>query len=197
MIVGEGPDGGGKTSLIRRLNQDLGLPIAPKVVSSQMTPLTDLRQWTEDNVSRGFQKTLFDRHRIISEPIYGPATRAKQDLAFLDMGWMMEMTARFYGADPILIYCLPPLHVVRDNVNREDTDNGAVKNRIGAIYAGYVSRATLDIVHGKARLYNYQTTPYEDMLRWVQRELEKREESYDHHPRAAVQQRPRRAGAHA
>lgn len=187
MIILEGPDGAGKTTLAVRLSRELGIPIAPKVVSSDTTPLTDLRAWTEQNVSSGFQRKIFDRHRVISEPIYGPATRARQDLAFCDMGWMMEMVGRFYAADPIIIYCLPPMHIVRNNVYNDETDNKVVQGRIGAIYAGYVARASIDITQRSARLYNYQTTQFEDILRWTQRELLKREEvTHDRHPRAAV-----------
>lgn len=181
MIIFEGPDGAGKTSLAVRLSKDLGIPMAPKVVSSDMTALTDLAEWTEQNVSGGFQYKIFDRHRLISEPIYGPATRSRQDLRFLDPGWMMEMMARFYACDPILIYCLPPLHVVRENVYRDDTDNQAVRGRIAAIYAGYAARSAIDLYHGKARLFNYQTTQYDDMLRWLQRELTKRNENRSDH----------------
>jgi hypothetical protein len=186
MIIFEGPDGAGKTSLAVRLSRELGIPIADKVVSSDMTPMTDLAQWTEDNVSCGFQRRIFDRHRLISEPIYGPATRSRQDLRFCDPGWMMEMTARFYACDPIIIYCLPPIQTVRANVNREDTDNAAVKSRIGAIYAGYVARAAIDVSQRNARLFNYQTTLYDDMLRWLQRELDKRNEGFTYdRPRTA------------
>lgn len=174
MIIFEGPDGGGKTSLAVRMSRELGIPIAPKVVSADTQPLTNLRDWTEVNVSKGFQRTIFDRHRIISEPIYGPAMRAKQDLAFCDLGWMLEMTSRLYACDPIILYCLPPLHVVRKNVFNDDTNNEAVKGRIGAIYAGYVARASIDIARGVGRLYDYRSTAVEDIFGWTMNELKKR-----------------------
>ena len=181
MIIFEGPDGGGKTSALVRLSKDLGLPIAPKVVSADTKPMVNLREWTEYNLDRGFQRKLFDRHRLISEPIYGPAMRARQDLAFLDLGWMSEMTGRLYAANPIIVYCLPPLEVVRKNVFDDATNNEAVRGRIGAIYAGYVARASLDITRGVGKLYNYRTTPYSELMDWVVRELNKRDsEGYTH-----------------
>jgi GTPase SAR1 family protein len=182
MIVLEGPDGAGKTSLAKKLSKDLGIPIAPKVVASDMTPLTDLAKWTELNVSRGFQRMIFDRHRIISEPIYGPATKVRQNPNFCDPGWVAEMTSRFYSADPIIIYCLPSLNDVRNNVNDPHTDNSAVRGRITAVYAGYVTRAALDLDRGVGRIYNYRTTKYDDVMEWTRRELNKRNEDYvDHH----------------
>src|SRR5690349_733275 len=182
MIVLEGPDGAGKTSLAEKLSKDLGIPIAPKVVASDMTPLTDLARWTELNVSRGFQRVIFDRHRIISEPIYGPATKVRQNPNFCDPGWVAEMTNRFYSADPIIIYCLPSLNDVRNNVNNPNTDNSAIRGRITAVYAGYVTRAALDLDRGVGRIYNYRTTKYDDVMEWTRRELNKRNEDYlDHH----------------
>ncbi|MCA1807247.1 MAG: ATP-binding protein [Actinobacteria bacterium] len=53
MIVVEGPDGAGKTTLIRDLSALLNIPVAPRVVSQETKAMVDLRQWTEDNVSRG------------------------------------------------------------------------------------------------------------------------------------------------
>lgn len=168
MIVVEGPDGAGKTSLVARLRQDLNLPVADKVVNEDTEPIVDLADWTEANVSAGFQKVIFDRHRLISEPIYGPATRTTQDPHFLDLGWLSEMMWRFYQSQPIIIYCLPDLQVVRDNVKREDTNNSVISGRIAAIYAGYVARASVDFTSGRGRLFNYKTTRYEDILGWVQ-----------------------------
>ena len=174
MLIVEGPDGSGKTTLIQRLSQDLKIPIAPKVVASDMTPLTDLARWTEENTAQGFQRLMFDRHRLISEPIYGPATKAKQDPRFSDLGWLQEQMMLFYNARPLIVYCLPPLEFVRQNVARIDSDNAAVAGRIGAIYAGYVSRWAIDGSRGVGRLYNYRTTRYEEILGWYKIHLENR-----------------------
>jgi hypothetical protein len=167
MIIIEGPDGSGKSTLIQRLAKDLGLPIADKVVDSSTKALTDLARWTEDNVEKGFQPLIFDRHRLISEPIYGPATRARQDLKFLDLGWLADMMWRFYQAKPLIVYCLPDLETVRVNVHKVETDNAAVASRIAAIYAGYVARSAADFTRGVGKLYNYRTTRYDEILQWL------------------------------
>lgn len=174
MIIFEGPDGAGKTSLSVRLSKELGIPIADKVVASNLQPLTDLAVWTEQNVAQGFQRMIFDRHRLISEPIYGPATRAKQDPKFCDPGWMLDMMAQFYASNPIIIYCLPSLRDVWHNVHNDETDNTAVRSRIRAIYAGYAARASIDISRGVGRLYDYRTTHYDDIKGWLIAQLDNR-----------------------
>lgn len=172
MIIVEGPDGSGKSTLVTTLAQKLRLPVATKVVGSDTQPLVDLVKWTEDNVARGFQPTIFDRHRLISEPIYGPILKPRQDPTFCDMGWMSQQLWLFYGCKPVIIYCLPDIREVRANVYREETDNEVVQSRIAAIYAAYVNRAALDATRGVGRLYNYKTTKIDDIVGWVNLKIE-------------------------
>lgn len=185
MLIVEGPDGSGKTTLVRRLQKDLGLPVAPRVVGSDTIALVDLAQWTEQNVAGGFQRTIFDRHRLISEPIYGPVLRGRQDPKFIDPKWLSDQVWRFYALEPVIIYCLPDIRTVWKNVLNEDTDNAAVANIsvIEAIYAGYVNRATMDFSRGVGRLFNYETTMYVDVLEWTKNRLEDHRDraGHDHH----------------
>lgn len=179
MIIVEGPDGGGKSTLVQKLAYELKLPVADKVVASDTTAMTDLVKWTEDNVARGFQPTIFDRHRLISEPIYGPILKSRQDPKFCDLTWLSQQLWLFYGCKPVIIYCLPDIMTVRRNVSMEDSDNEVVAGRIAAIYAAYVNRATLDFTNGVGRLYNYKTTHLSDLLGWVNYRIEERVQPSD------------------
>lgn len=192
MIIVEGPDGSGKSTLVTRLARDLRLPVAAKVVGSDTQPVVNIRDWTEQNVHKGFQPVIFDRHRLISEPIYGPALRRRQDAEFYDLTWLSDMMWHFYNAKPIVVYCLPDILTVRENVLREDTDNEAVRDHIVAIYAGYVARASMDFTRGVGKIYNYKTSQYSDLLGWLNMNLEGRVSANDR-----VQlPRPRREGVH-
>lgn len=174
MIIVEGPDGAGKSTLVTRLAKELKLPVADKVVASDTTALTDLAEWTVANVNKGFQPMIFDRHRLISEPIYGPILKPRQDEHFGDMSWLSQQLWMFYALKPIIIYALPDIRTVRENVMREDTDNAVVQDRIAAIYVAYVNRAALDATRGVGRLYNYKTTRWDDLIGWVNMNLEGR-----------------------
>lgn len=153
MIILEGPDGGGKSTLARELSDALDIDIAPRVVSAQAKAMTDLRVWTEQNVRQGFQHKIFDRHRLISAPIYDSVLNRTHPELY-DINWLPAMMQLFYECQPIIIYCLPPLDEVKGNVFDGDDDNSVVEGHIELIYQAYVARASLDWNRG-AEIFDY------------------------------------------
>lgn len=134
MVIVEGPDGAGKTHLIDRLSTELGIPLQSKVMSSEMKPSVDLAEWVETDLEKGFGPRLYDRHRLISELIYGPVFRnTGLDPGFDDPTWLAVQLARFFELDPIIILCMPPLQTVVDNVEADDR-NKVVRDQIRTIY---------------------------------------------------------------
>lgn len=140
MIIVEGPDGSGKTTLIKDLSYRYGLPISPRVVGTDTEAMVDLVDWVEQNVSRGFQYTLFDRHRLISEPIYGPIMGRVSNQPFISTSWMNTIMGRFYECSPMFIYCLPPLETVMTNLE-DDPDNIVVREKADLIFEAYNFKA--------------------------------------------------------
>lgn len=147
MIVVEGPDGSGKTTLIKKLAAHWGLPVADRVVAKDTTTQIDIAAWVDENLRKGWQPTIFDRHRLISEPIYGPILRGEnQDPHFLDLSWVWMRVQRFYEIHPLVVYCLPPIGTVRSNVMEDlENDNRAVWDHITPLYSAYVARASRDL----------------------------------------------------
>lgn len=155
MIIVEGPDGAGKTTLIKNITEAYpDLEVAPRVVSKETKDLTDLQKWVDHNLAQGFQYKLFDRHRLISEFIYGPVLRRVQRPGFTSGAWVHGSLRRFYMIKPVIIYCLPPLDVVRHNVVG-DIDNSKVELHIEQIYTAYLQRASLDVTFAGALIYDY------------------------------------------
>jgi hypothetical protein len=134
VIILEGPDGAGKTRLAQRLSEDLEIPIEPKVVSSEAQAMVpSLKRWVEDDLRSWPRVALYDRHRLISEPIYGPILRHTMERGFDDRLWLLHQLQRFRELEPSIVFCLPPPDVVWANV-ATDPDNWVVKKHIDKIY---------------------------------------------------------------
>lgn len=160
MIVVEGPDGAGKTTLIKQLTEAYDIPIAPRVVTKDAEAMVDLKDWVDNQLEEGFQDVIFDRHRLISETIYGPILRTAQEAGFNELSWVGPRLKRFYELEPIIIYCLPSLETVKRNIARDD-DNRVVMDQIEAIYSSYVSRISLDHIFspGIVKVWDYEHSP--------------------------------------
>jgi hypothetical protein len=175
MLVVEGPDGAGKTTLVNQLSELLKWPVAPRVVSERAEAMTDLKQWTEQNVGAGFQQLIFDRHRLISEPIYGTVLRSEAERGFDDVDWLALMYSKFYRCQPIVIYCMPKFLTVWSNV-QNDPHNTVPGPHIRKIYRAYAARAALDQVQGVAEVYDYELSLENEpwVLRYVDIQLRRR-----------------------
>jgi hypothetical protein len=99
---------------------------------------------------------LFDRFALISGPIYGSVNfMAPPNDCFQDRVWHMTMEAAFLALRPVMIYCLPPLDVVKANLKNDDASARVVGNNIETIYYQYQARAARDFAIGIAGVYDY------------------------------------------
>lgn len=105
MIIVEGMDGTGKSGLVKKLSEDVGFPIAPRVVGADTVPLVDIREWTDKNIDAGYQDVIFDRHRLFSDRIYGPYF-GRGDQIFYDRSWLNQHLKTLYTKiKPVIIFC--------------------------------------------------------------------------------------------
>lgn len=159
MIVVEGPDGAGKTTLVKETQSHFPVTIAPRVVNTEAQAMVDLKQWVEDNVRQLNQGVIFDRHRLISETCYGPVLRqGMTEPGFADLGWLSAMLQMFYAAKPTIIYCIPPKHVCVSR-NAACWPTQASYDQCDAIYDNYITRAAIDLSLRRATHYDYTEGP--------------------------------------
>lgn len=155
MIIIEGPDGAGKTTLVKHLAEKYDIPVAERVVDKDTNPMgVNLKYWTENNLKKGLQWMIFDRHRLISEPIYSNALAREPHVGFDDIEWLTGRMIDFTRIHPFIVYCLPPYETVRTNLEG-DPDNQAVFAHIQQIYNLYLAMAAGDVARGQAVLFNY------------------------------------------
>lgn len=167
MLIVEGPDGAGKTTLIEAIQEYFGdIEVAPRVVSKDAEAMVDLQRWVDKNLDEGFQYKLFDRHRLISEPIYGPALGRSAN-GFNDLTWVGPRINTFYReVKPVIIYCLPDKGTVMRNII-DDPDNETIAPHISSIYDAYVNKAAVDLeMHDRTLVWNYEHSMQKDGLPW-------------------------------
>lgn len=171
MIVVEGPDGSGKTTLIKRLVQLIALECVPKAVSSEMNAEVDLSVYIEKQLNRGFGPRLYDRFALISGPIYGPlfGMRPPNDI-FQDFGQLASWLSRFYAIEPLVIYCLPHHERVAANLwaSEDFTNRDQVENFMQA-YWSYKMKVA-DMMNNSDRhafIYDYEHNSIFDVIAWV------------------------------
>jgi len=93
MIVLEGPDASGKSTLAEKMAKHMRLPL---ITNTKPTSAEELNARCERYL--GIRHAVFDRHPAVSENIYGPVLRGKSIL-------LPSLTDEFYRRRPILVYC--------------------------------------------------------------------------------------------
>jgi len=161
-VIVEGPDGGGKSTLIRRLVEHTGLRIAPRASDSAKGPLDDLTSYIDaDLLHHDGISTIYDRHPLISEFVYGPAIRGHLKFTpdeILDVKWLIDRLSMFRDYNPVMIYCLPPFHTVWQNTHsRRTVQMPGVCNNIRQIYELYLVLYAQDAAAGR-RVHHYDYT---------------------------------------
>jgi thymidylate kinase len=166
IVILEGPDGGGKTTLAERLRQLLQKDRMTHVVKHG--PYADMN--TEDLCRTYFrsmtQALTYDDHVImdrswLSEPIYGAVYRDGKDRIDMPRRRMLERVALSRGA--VVVHCQPDLSLCVDTFRmrkgEEYLDN---TEQLGAVYEAYETlpqRTCLPVVH-----YDYEKDTLEALV---------------------------------
>lgn len=99
MVVLEGPDGGGKTTLAEVLSKSLKLEHIRSEGPEKYPGEIDERIQRYHRGYGGDKRALFDRHPCVSQLAYGLVHNQSQP--------RNELVQQFYDMEPLLIYCRP------------------------------------------------------------------------------------------
>lgn len=139
MIILEGPDGSGKSTLQKSL-LEAGFEAGPRAVTSEggVIDRENLVQWVWEDLmtwrSPDQQLRVYDRHPLVSEYIYGPIVRG--DVAPGMLSPFAREMGHWFVRNALVIFCLPPLETVQVEVQKEAQMEGVVEN-IDDIYMSY------------------------------------------------------------
>lgn len=144
MVIIEGPDGAGKSTLIEKLmDAESGVVVAPRACTSLAGPLygNDLVVWLRTyGVMPGY---LYDRHPCISGPVYDAVYANPVE------SWVGAWVQRFFREiqdGSRVIYCRPPRREIIKSVN-ESAQMGGVDRNIHKIIDTYDAIMTSMIPH--------------------------------------------------
>ena len=146
MIIVEGPDNSGKSTLIKSLIKDFNLLLAEKPHGPPQN-VNDLIYRSSKLLLKQDQKRyIVDRHPLISEKVYGPALRNKdlwEEKKLTYCSFMDILNDSSLAGSVFIIYCRPPNEVVLNLSTHEvkgyDTAEHleALKSNLQKVVEGY------------------------------------------------------------
>lgn len=162
MVILEGPDGSGKSSLIRRLSDDMDIPIHERASHSTRGPIDDLFEWAKKDVLTWHEQpfALYDRHPFVSEFVYGPICRGFMDARFHTPE--ARQLVKEFSYNSIVIFCDPGTYEIQNNVHRDPHMAGVDRN-INQITFMYRSLFTVWPTPLRVMRWDY-TTPVPDRV---------------------------------
>lgn len=131
MIIIEGPDNSGKSTLAAQLRRDTGLPVIQSSRPSPDLNFVQVYQHCLYQVAPKEKLAILDRVTAISESIYGPICRGESALGMYQRDALLDVWNRPYT----VIYCRPEDSVILDNKGRDQMP-GVLENH-QAIIAAY------------------------------------------------------------
>lgn len=144
MIIVEGPDGAGKSTLVRKLmDENPRLQLAPRACTSLGGPLRGdaMFEWLRDyGAMYGY---IYDRHQCISGAVYDTIRADPPDASL--RGWLSGLLWEIHE-NARVFYCRPPRREILKAVHTSDQMAG-VASKINLIIDMYDSIMAYMIPH--------------------------------------------------
>ncbi len=170
MIIVEGLDNSGKSTLVRKLAFSLS---RASVVSVPPTQGIDaMRHFCFASVAHTnmYSSLIFDRHANISEPVYGPVVRDRDEIQlwqedpnYIAAGMYTMFSALWNKRRPTIVFCDPGLASILEFGEREQME-GVIDNAevLYHRYHNHMKRFELDGC--RVIPYNYNVDSYTQLL---------------------------------
>jgi len=160
IVVVEGPDNAGKTTLAMFLAKQLR---AAYVKVERPKAGVDLMRFQRIlDVAEPYSGfVVADRHVAISEPIYGTIIRGGHQLPSADINWCLNQI-------DVIIYCRPAVDKIASSISDRPQMEGVVENTRAIVraYDEYMLEVHLDQRH-LLRRYDYENDKSEHLVQWL------------------------------
>lgn len=128
MIIVEGMDNTGKTTLIKSLVKDLDLT---HIKSPGPKDSLASFSWVIESLKEKRKNIIYDRYFLISERVYGPVLRGED--VFGD--YTFDLVSLMLRKSPLIIYCRPPELTIKDWGDRDQM--AGVKSQYSSLLTRY------------------------------------------------------------
>ena len=172
IIIVEGMDGTGKTTLIQQLAHHLD--VKPKKFVKSSGPdedyrlnliantISEIKELETASMERGPIKRLYDRFPLISEAVYGPILRGHNCFG----GLYHPLRRRLLALKTVIIYCRPDREVIQANVRQSPQMSGVLehfKDLLDA-YDKFFLELTETPGNSYITIYNYTQDDVQDLI---------------------------------
>jgi len=177
MIIVEGMDGTGKTTLVQQLAHRLG--VQPEKFVGSLGPSDDYRLVLVDRTiseiheleiasrERRPIKRLYDRFPLISEAVYGPVLRGRNCFG----GLYYPLRSRLLALKTVIIYCRPNREVIWANVQQGPQMSGVLEH-FGELLDAY-DKLFLELTETPGNsyitVYNYTQDDVQSLVNRIRR----------------------------
>lgn len=165
-IVIEGMDGSGKTTLVNQLMEHYGdsAHLVPGY-NRQPDPKPKIDQWWMEQLSKNpHGKVVIHDRFFYPEFVYGPVLRGFVTGDESTISYVQE----FLRANAFLIYCRPPIEVLKKGIEVEVQMEG-VKNMFNDLLVAYDHMIIREGPHYQGRFVKYDWSDDKAMLRLIMR----------------------------
>ena len=112
--------------------------------------------------ARHAQGIICDRHQLISHTMYGPVMKRQLFGDFQNATWLANQWEKFWATRPIVIFCLPPLEVIKENL--EDDPFKVAQADIDVFFWNYHLFYAMNSYRRHVMVWDYTFMIYEPLL---------------------------------
>lgn len=155
MIIVEGMDNSGKTTLCEKLESKSNFPVIHSPGPPQVVGIEAWFSFVRDTLTREVP-CIYDRHPIFSEYIYGPLLRGVNMLS--DKDYLSKLVKK----DPLVIYCRPADSIIVDF--KDTIQMNGVKEKALMLIKAYDDFMNLFRANGRVYDYDYNLDPTDEKV---------------------------------
>jgi hypothetical protein len=169
VLIIEGPDGSGKTTLAKRVVDVLGMEYRryPGLSPEAGPDGVGIVEWWDEQIQLNDQEACYDRCFYISELLYQPVTPGRQLLTTPTK--IAEGIAELWTLEPQIVFCLPEWILTKGPIQARPQLKGVTEEGLEKVHWGYHGLYAMwkNSLFEEVRMWDYTKDNLDDLVSWV------------------------------